>query len=145
MEAPLFGERTYNIHVPIDHNLPTAASITEALEALSNLEEIIDDAFARISTRIKFCRGQIDNMSSRIGPCEKKIRYISERGAKKATTVFSYSKYPSTEKIRLKIFICCGWLSLNLNLILYPQVTIPVCSSEHAYPLTSGGSILCLT
>jgi len=63
------------------------------------LEEIIDDAFARISTRIKFCRGQIDNMCSRIGPCEEKIRFISERGAKKATTVFSYSKYPSTEKI----------------------------------------------
>jgi len=59
--------------VPIDHNLPTAASITEALDALSNLEEIIDDAFARISTRIKFCRGQIDNMCSRIGPCEEKV------------------------------------------------------------------------
>lgn len=83
----------YNVPI-IPLNLRKEETIVQIAEALQYLEDISEDIFKRINERIELNSQHLSNISERIDKASKKIQSLS--GAKKATQVFSSSKYPAS-------------------------------------------------
>ncbi len=65
--------------------------------SLERLDATIDDIFGRVQQRIQLERTRLDQINNRISTCHTKVNSI--RGSKKATTVFSTSKFPAPRKL----------------------------------------------
>lgn len=84
----------YNIPV-IPQNLQREDTIIQIAEALDYLREVSADILNRVNRRIASNEVYLSNISSRVNLVQKKIDKLS--GAKKATQVFSNSKYPAVD------------------------------------------------
>lgn len=77
----------------IPHNLRREETIIQIAEALQYLSDVSTDIFKRIDSRIAANKTQVTNISDRIATASTKLNKLA--GAKKATQVFSSSKYPA--------------------------------------------------
>lgn len=83
----------YNVPI-IPLNLRKEETIVQIAEALQYLQDVSEDIFKRVNERIELNSQHLANISDRIDQASKKILSLS--GAKKATQVFSSSKYPAS-------------------------------------------------
>lgn len=84
----------YNVPV-IPQNLPNAETIVQIGEALNYLSDVANDIFYRVNSRINSNDSKICVLNERIQVVSNKINNLEGSGAKKATRVFSCSKYPA--------------------------------------------------
>lgn len=80
--------------VPSD--LTTEETILQITDTLDNLNGVIDDVFARLTSRINTNIDKSNKLKERIKVAEKKVNALT--GMQKAIKVFSSSKYPSEIK-----------------------------------------------
>lgn len=88
------GNHRYRVPVLL-HNVPKVQALNQVLDSLEHLDRVIDDAFSRVNSRIKSESGKVSDIRARIERCQNKVRIVQEKGKRKATTVFSASKYPA--------------------------------------------------
>ncbi|CAH1153257.1 unnamed protein product [Phaedon cochleariae] len=79
----------------ITHNLYKHETIIQIAEAIDHLSNITDGIFSQVNKRLESSRGKLSEISHRVDIVTKKI--ASLKGAKKATQVFSSSKYPAVD------------------------------------------------
>lgn len=84
----------YNVPV-IPQNLPNSETIVQIAEALNYLSDVANDIFDRVNNRINTNNSKVNLINERIQLVSNKINNLEECGAKKATRVFSSSKYPA--------------------------------------------------
>ena len=117
----------YNIPlVPTD--LRRSENILQLCDALSYLEQITDDAFNRIETRINENRSRLATINNRINVAQAKIDKI--KGSNKAIKVFSSCKFPSPEEeVSFKTLFCQndpGAASYNVKHIYRVKEKFPI-------------------
>lgn len=79
----------------IPQNLRREETIVQIADALNYLSEVSSDIFSRVDSRIEANRTRLLSLSNRIDAARVKISKLT--GAKKATQVFSSSKYPASD------------------------------------------------
>lgn len=79
----------------IPQNLSKEETIVQIVDVLDQLTEITKDVLSRVDKRIQTNHTKLSNISNRIDVAASKIKQLN--GAKKATTVFSSSKYPGLD------------------------------------------------
>ncbi|CAG9855379.1 unnamed protein product [Phyllotreta striolata] len=79
----------------ITHNLHKQETIVQIAEVLDHLANVSEGIFAQINKRLELNRAKLSDISGRVDVVNKKINKL--RGAKKATQVFSSSKYPASD------------------------------------------------
>jgi len=83
----------YRVHAPCNHNRPRVAAIKEALDSLTHLQNVIDHAFGKVSSRIKSIKNSVEQIVKRTDVCKQRIEMVS-KNHDRATTCFSFAKYP---------------------------------------------------
>ena len=71
--------------------------LSDIFYCFERLDATIDDVFGRVERRITDERSRLDQINFRIATCPSKVNEI--RGSKRATTVFSTSKFPAPKKL----------------------------------------------
>ncbi|KAF2884009.1 hypothetical protein ILUMI_22127 [Ignelater luminosus] len=84
----------YNVPI-IPQNLRRDETIVQIGDALNYLSEVANDIFSRVNNRVETNKVQLSNLSNRVDEARLKISKLT--GAKKATQVFSSSKYPAAD------------------------------------------------
>ncbi|XP_076260274.1 WASH complex subunit 1-like [Rhynchophorus ferrugineus] len=79
----------------IPQNLNKEETIVQIVEVLDHLSNITRDILSRVNHRIQINTEKLSNISQRIDDAASKVEQL--KGAKKATTVFSSSKYPAAD------------------------------------------------
>uniref|UniRef100_A0A6P7GR75 WASH complex subunit 1 n=1 Tax=Diabrotica virgifera virgifera TaxID=50390 RepID=A0A6P7GR75_DIAVI len=79
----------------ISQNLYKRETIIQIADVLDHLTKVSEEIFAQINKRLEKNRSKLMNISGRVDLVNKKIDTL--RGAKKATQVFSSSKYPASD------------------------------------------------
>ncbi|XP_060536901.1 WASH complex subunit 1 [Cylas formicarius] len=79
----------------IPQNLSSEETIIQMAEVLSYVSEITDNVFKTVNHRIKTNNEKLASISKRLDDASEKINSL--KGAKKATHVFSSSKYPASD------------------------------------------------
>nr|XP_023024255.1 WASH complex subunit 1 [Leptinotarsa decemlineata] len=78
----------------IPQNLYKHETIVQIADVLDHLSNITDEIFSQINKRLESSTEKLSDISHRVDIVNKKINTL--KGAKKATQVFSSSKYPAT-------------------------------------------------
>ncbi|XP_017770487.1 PREDICTED: WAS protein family homolog 1 [Nicrophorus vespilloides] len=79
----------------IPQNLRGEENIIQTAEAINYLSDVTTDIFNRVQERIELYKKRIDDITTRINTSSGKLDRLT--GAKKATQVFSSSKYPAAD------------------------------------------------
>ncbi|XP_072402143.1 WASH complex subunit 1 [Diabrotica undecimpunctata] len=79
----------------ISQNLYKRETIIQIADVLDHLTRVSEEIFTQINKRLEKNRSKLTNISERVDLVNKKIDTL--RGAKKATQVFSSSKYPASD------------------------------------------------
>jgi len=90
------GQVVYSIPV-IQQGLAPSESLFQMLEALENLDGIVQQVFGTISTRITEEKNRLSAVNTRIETAKTKIDSII--GTNQALTVFSPAQYPTSNKL----------------------------------------------
>ncbi|KAJ8980575.1 hypothetical protein NQ317_018702 [Molorchus minor] len=88
-----------NYKVPIiPENLSKHETIVQIAEVLDHLTNITEGIFYQVQKRLESNKNKLSDISSRAESVQRKVNNL--KGAKKATQVFSSSKYPATDVYR---------------------------------------------
>lgn len=71
----------------------------QAMEGLKILQNVMDDCFSRVSSRIAEEKSRLGSLNQRVATAQLKIQAV--RGSKTATTVYSTPKYPASDALKL--------------------------------------------
>ena len=88
-------DKLYNIPV-IPPDLRRDETILQICNALDYLDQVADDVFQRISTRVQENHSKLKSINDRVDLAQAKIDQI--KGTSKATRVFSSAKYPAVKE-----------------------------------------------
>lgn len=92
---PLQKSCLHRYQVPVvGLDLPPAEALSQSLDALKHLDGIINDIFARLSTRVKEERSRITSVCDRVVTAKARVDVIGQN-QDKATTIYSSAKYPA--------------------------------------------------
>ena len=92
------AESYYRVKGLVDHDATRPEALGNIIDTLSHLDSIIDNAFSRISARTKQCSAAINVINRRVEVCKARIKIVA-RATHRATTVFSFSKYPAASQL----------------------------------------------
>ncbi|KAB0801523.1 hypothetical protein PPYR_05877 [Photinus pyralis] len=111
----------YNVPI-IPQNLRREETVVQIADALNYLSETANDVFNRINKRIESNNQQLSTLVNRIEDAHSKVSTL--KGAKKATQVFSSSKYPAVDVHRnyKSVFGDMGKLEITRSNIKYKDV-----------------------
>lgn len=84
---------SYTVSI-IPQNLSKQETIVQIAEVLNHLTNITEDIFKRVNNRIENNNKILNDLQERVNTVNSKINKL--KGAKKATQVFSSSKYPAS-------------------------------------------------
>lgn len=88
-----------NYSVPlIPQNLNKHETIVQIAEVLNHLTNVTESIFNLVEKRLEINKSKLTDISQRVEVVNKKINKL--KGAKKATQVFSSSRYPASETFR---------------------------------------------
>lgn len=79
----------------IPNNLRNEETIVQIADALNYLCDVFDDIIWKVNTRVEVNKQRLTGLTQRINESSEKITRLT--GTKKATQVFSSSKYPATD------------------------------------------------
>lgn len=79
----------------IPNNLRHEETMVQTADALNFLCNVFDDIINKVNVRVQFNKSRLNNLTERINVSTEKITKLT--GTKKATQVFSSSKYPATD------------------------------------------------
>ncbi|KAF5285275.1 hypothetical protein FQR65_LT13289 [Abscondita terminalis] len=107
--------------LPIERREETVVQIADALNYLS---QVSNDIFNRINNRIEANNEHLLSLSCRIKEARSKVTNL--KGAKKATQVFSSSKYPAVDVHRQYTSVFSGEIHLEIqrSKVKYKEVQI---------------------
>lgn len=86
-------EGIYKINL-VSSDLSTEETILQIADTFDNLNGVVDDIFARLTTRIKQNVDKTNKLKDRIEISKKKVELLT--GMQKAIKVFSSAKYPAS-------------------------------------------------
>jgi len=90
------GQIVYNVPV-IQQGLSPSESLYQMLDALEHLDNVVNDVFDKISSRITEEKNKLAAVNTRIEAAKSKIDRLT--GTSQATTVFSPAQYPAPSKL----------------------------------------------
>ncbi|KAK4871477.1 hypothetical protein RN001_015601 [Aquatica leii] len=113
----------YNVPI-IPQNLRREETVIQIADALNYLSQVSNDIFNRINTRIETNSKHLLSISDRIEKAGLKVSNL--KGAKKATQVFSSSKYPAVDVHRQykSVFSDAINLEIKRSKIKYKDVQV---------------------
>lgn len=79
----------------IPNNLRHEETMVQTADALNFLCNVFDDIINKVNVRVEYNKTRLNNLTERINVSTEKITKLT--GTKKATQVFSSSKYPATD------------------------------------------------
>eukprot|EP01114_Cavostelium_apophysatum_P003319 TRINITY_DN1314_c0_g1_i1.p2 TRINITY_DN1314_c0_g1~~TRINITY_DN1314_c0_g1_i1.p2 ORF type:complete len:452 (+),score=102.15 TRINITY_DN1314_c0_g1_i1:1450-2805(+) len=78
-------------------NLRAPETYYQIFDSLENLNQIVDEVFTRLSTKISTERAKMQHLTARLGVAHSKVKQL--QGTTRAVTVLSPAKYPASEHI----------------------------------------------
>lgn len=96
MESAIMNA-TYSVPL-IPQNLNKHETIIQIAEVLNHLTNVTENIFNIVEKRLENNKSKLTDISHRVNVVNKKINKL--KGAKKATQVFSSSRYPASETFR---------------------------------------------
>ena len=90
--------QVYSVPAAFD-DLGGADGMLQAMEGLKILQNVMDDCFSRVSSRIAEEKSRLGSLNQRVATAQLKIQAV--RGSKTATTVYSTPKYPASDALKL--------------------------------------------
>lgn len=84
--------QVYEVPV-VFHGLRQPEAYLQIIDALDNLNNVVEETYTRISGRVSVEKSRIESISGRLGVAQAKVEKIT--GSTKAITVLSSAKYPT--------------------------------------------------
>lgn len=117
----------------VSSNLRPQEMITQMADTLEFLDQISNEIFARVTSRILESRTRINNIHQRVELAQAKINGL--KGSRKATKVFSSSRFPGNFHANSKSIFNRSSLKLNKTTVGNNDTEIMVDGDMVFYPV----------